>query len=93
MTDLIPLSATEDVEVDGAQIALAFHVPVPFFMAEMRRGNVRGTVERGVGEDAGRHRLIFRYRGRKLVILRQPDGRLVTEAPNDPTSAPDMRGS
>ncbi|MCB8836330.1 DUF6522 family protein [Aurantimonas sp. VKM B-3413] len=69
-------AADHDLEVDGVQVAEAFGVPAAFFLAEMRRGNVHGKVERGIGADAGRHRLSFRYRGRTLTFIRHPDGRL-----------------
>jgi Family of unknown function (DUF6522) len=34
----------------------------------MRRGIVYGVVERGEGDDAGRTRLIFRYRARSWSV-------------------------
>jgi hypothetical protein len=48
--------------------------------AEMRRGIVYGVVERGVGEDAGRLRLTFRYRARSWTVVVEADGTL-NEAP------------
>ncbi|MEF2551059.1 DUF6522 family protein [Aurantimonas sp. A2-1-M11] len=81
----------EDVEVDSAAIAAALGLPVAFFRAELRRGHVRGTVERGIGADAGRHRLVFRYRGRMLVMIRHPDGSLAQEEASDAEPGPPCR--
>ena len=81
MADHAPRDDSGDVEVDSTAVAAAFGLPVAFFRTELRRGNVRGTVERGVGADAGRHRLVFRYRGQRRVLIRQPDGHLVPEEP------------
>jgi Family of unknown function (DUF6522) len=44
--------------------------------AEMRRGVVYGVAERGVGEDAGRLRLTFRYRARSWTVAVEADGTL-----------------
>jgi hypothetical protein len=46
----------------------------------MRRGIIYSVVERGVGEDAGRLRLTFRYRARAWTVVVQRDGTL-SEAP------------
>ena len=83
----------DEVEVDAAAVAAALGVPTSFLMAEIRHGNVHGIVERGSGEDEGRHRLTFRYRGRKLVMIRERDGRLAPEpAPTAEAEARDPAG-
>lgn len=71
-----------DVEIDSAVIARGMNMPIGHFMAEMRRGNVHGIVEEGVGEDEGRYRLSFRYRGRELRMIFEGDGRFVGEELN-----------
>lgn len=40
----------------------------------MRRGIVYSLVERGVGNDAGRLRLTFRYRARSWTVVVQQKG-------------------
>jgi uncharacterized protein DUF6522 len=40
------------VEVDATLVARGLNLPVEQFMAEMRRGIVHSTSERGIGEDA-----------------------------------------
>ena len=90
-TERMPVSGGGEVEVDAAAVAAVFNVPTSFLMAEMRRGNVRGTVERGSGEDEGRHRLTFRYRGRRLVMIRERDGSLRVDP--DPVAEADAAAS
>lgn len=74
----VRLAVAHDVEVDGAQVASAFGVSAALFLVEMRRGNVHGTIERGIDADVGRHRLTFRYRGRTLRFILHPDRQLAT---------------
>ena len=49
------------------------------FMAEMRRGIVYSTSERGIGEDEGRFRLSFRYRDRVFGLIVTTTGEIVSE--------------
>lgn len=50
----------------------------------MSAGKVRTLVENGEGEDSGRMRLTFRYKGRQFSILREPDGQLHETNPPSP---------
>lgn len=70
---------TGDFEIDSAIVARGMKLSVPHFLAEMRRGNVHGLVEKGEGDDEGRYRLNFRYRGRQLRMVIASDGRVVAE--------------
>jgi hypothetical protein len=54
----------DDVTVEASYLAARLGLPVERFRAEMRRGIIYSVVERGMGEDAGRLRLTFRYRAR-----------------------------
>jgi len=49
-------------------------------LLDTHRGIIYSVVERGVGEDAGRLRLTFRYRARAWTVVVQRDGTL-NEAP------------
>lgn len=69
-----------DFEIDGAVVARGMKLPVARFLAEMRRGNVHGLVEKGEGDDEGRYRLSFRYRGRQLQMIVGDDGGVIGEA-------------
>jgi hypothetical protein len=70
----------EDVTVEATYLAARLGLPVDRLQTEMRRGIIYSAVERGVGEDAGRLRLTFRYRTRAWTVVVQLDGTL-SEAP------------
>ena len=70
----------DDVTVEATYLAARLGLPVERLRTEMRRGIVYGVVERGIGEDAGRLRLTFRYRTRGWTVVVQRDGTL-SEAP------------
>ena len=57
---------------------------VEVLKAEMRRGYVYSVTEQGIGSDAGRTRLTFRYRARSWCVVVDPDGTLV----EGPATAP-----
>ena len=64
-------------EKDAAVAARAMKFAVEYFLRQMQRGAIRGRVERGSGEDEGRHRLSFRHRDRELVMVVDEDGRII----------------
>ena len=70
----------DDVTVEASYLAAQFDLSVDRLRAEMRRGIIYSLVERGIGDDAGRLRLTFRYRGRAWTVVVQRDGTL-SEAP------------
>jgi hypothetical protein len=70
----------DDVTVEASYLAARLGLSVDRLRAEMRRGIVYSVVERGMGEDAGRLRLTFRYRARAWTVVVQSDGTL-NEAP------------
>ena len=70
----------DDVTVEASYLAARFDLSVDRLRAEMRRGIIYSVVERGMGEDAGRLRLTFRYRARAWTVVVQRDGTL-SEAP------------
>jgi hypothetical protein len=70
----------DDVTVEATYLAARLGLSVDRLQTEMRRGIVYSVVERGMGEDAGRLRLTFRYRTRAWTVVVQRDGTL-SEAP------------
>ena len=70
----------DDVTIDAGYLAARLGLSVARLQAEMRRGIVYSVVERGLGEDAGRLRLTFRYRARTWTTVVQRDA-TVGEAP------------
>ncbi len=55
-------------------LALKLGLSVKVLKAEMRRGSVYSVTEQGIGEEAGRTRLTFRYRTRSWTVVVEPDG-------------------
>jgi len=66
----------DEVTVEASYLAARLGLSVDRLRAEMRRGIIYSVVERGMGEDAGRLRLTFRYRAHAWTVMVQPDGTL-----------------
>jgi hypothetical protein len=66
----------DNVTVEASYLAARLGLSVDQLRAEMRRGIIYSVVERGMGEDAGRLRLTFRYRARTWTAVVQRDGTL-----------------
>jgi hypothetical protein len=66
-------------EIDAAVAARAMKFSVEYFLRQMQRGAIRGRVERGTGDDEGRHRMSFRHRDRELVMVVDDDGRIISQ--------------
>jgi hypothetical protein len=72
-----------EVTIEADYLAARLGLSTDRLRAEMRRGIVYGLVERGLGADAGRLRLIVRHRARSWTAVVEPDGTL-NEAPAAP---------
>lgn len=66
-------------EIDAAVAARAMKFAVEYFLRQMQRGAIRGRVERGTGDDEGRHRLSFRHHDRELVMVVDETGQIVSQ--------------
>ena len=66
----------DDVTVEASYLAARLGLPVDLLRTEMRLGIIYSVVERGMGEDAGRLRLTFRYRARAWTVVVLRDGTL-----------------
>ena len=66
----------DEATIEAGVLAAKLGLSVDRLRAEMRRGIVYGVVERGVGEDAGRLRLTFRYRACLWTVVVEADGTL-----------------
>lgn len=73
-----------DIVVDAELLASCLDLSVASLRKAMSAGKVRTLVENGEGEDLGRMRLTFRYKGRQFSILREPDGQLHETNPPSP---------
>jgi Family of unknown function (DUF6522) len=84
-----PVIATrgDDVTVEASYLAGQLGLSLDRLRAEMRRGVVYSTVERGMGEDAGRLRLTVRYRARVwTVVVRCEDSEPAAAPRNGPAA-------
>lgn len=75
-----PLATFEDdgaITVPMEIVALGLGVPVETVLANLRAGLVYQTTERGVGEDAGRFRITFRFRSRECRLIVEQCGRIL----------------
>ena len=68
-----------EATIEAGFLAAKLGLSVDRLRAEMRRGIVYSTLERGVGEDAGRLRLTFRYRARSWTVVVEANGRLIED--------------
>ena len=66
----------DEATIEASHLAAKLGRTVDRLRAEMRRGIVYGVVERGIGDDAGRLRLTFRYRARSWTVVVEADGML-----------------
>ena len=69
----------EAIEVEAAIVARAMKFAVEYFLRQLRNGSIRTLVERGTGDDEGRHRLTFRTSDRLLTLVVDSDGTIVEE--------------
>lgn len=66
-----------DIEIDAALIAQGLGLSVTQMEELMRTGAITSRSERGVGEDAGLHRLTFFHKGRRLRLTVDSEGRVL----------------
>ena len=67
-------SDSSEIVIDAATVAPRLGLTPERFMEELRRGLVFQVTEMGVGEDAGRIRLTFRYRAREFSMILDANG-------------------
>lgn len=66
----------DEVTVEADYLAEKLGLSMDRLRAEMRLGIVYGVVERGLGEDAGRLRVTFRYRACTWTAIVELNGAL-----------------
>ena len=82
MSDAVPdpgcVKVGDDaVGVDAEIVAQGLGLEPGAVLQIMRSGAITGICEQGIGEDAGRHRITFFYKGRRLRLIVEAPGRLV----------------
>jgi uncharacterized protein (DUF2249 family) len=66
------------ITVPAGPVAAKFELAPEEFMLKLRSGLVSQKTEEGVGEDAGRHRLTFTFRGRRVTVVVGPSGEVLS---------------
>ncbi len=67
----------ESFSVDAALIAESLGIGLSLIQTLMRQGKITSRCERGVDEDAGRHRLTFFHGNRRLRLVVDDSGAIV----------------
>ena len=94
MAPLPPTAVTVSdggITIDAEILAPRLGLTADALKANMARGLVTSVAETGVGEDAGRTRLTFRYRARVWRVVVEADGTPV-EAPKPSADPPPAKG-
>lgn len=65
------------VDVDAGTVAAGLGVDPALVPAYMREGKITSLYERGVGDDAGRHRLTFFFANRRLRLVLDECGNIL----------------
>ena len=65
------------VSIDAAVIAAGLGIDPALVQWHMRNGRITSLCERGTDEDAGRHRLTFRFRDRSFRVTADDTGKII----------------
>ncbi|MGE0581417.1 MAG: DUF6522 family protein [Steroidobacteraceae bacterium] len=68
------------VSIDAAVIAAGFGIEPAQVQSLMKDGRITSVCEKGVDEDAGRHRLTFHFNGRSFRVVADETGQIVASA-------------
>lgn len=69
---------TPNIVFDAKFVAPCLGLTAEQLMAEIRKGTVYQVTERGVDDDNGRYRVIFRYRSKECRIVMTREGQSVS---------------
>ena len=65
------------VHIDASIVAQGLGFEPSFVQTMMREGEITSLCERGVDEDAGRHRLTFFHKSRRFRIIVDETGKVI----------------
>jgi hypothetical protein len=74
---------SDEIQIDAAVVAAGLGIELSAVCALMRSGQVTSLCERGEGDDQGRFRLTFFYRGKRFRVTVDEGGRIVRRASID----------
>ncbi|HVV92419.1 MAG TPA: DUF6522 family protein [Hyphomicrobiales bacterium] len=75
--------AADGIEIGAEAIAAGLGLAPAAVPPLMRNGEITAQCERGVGADAGRHRLTFFHRGRRLRLVVDDSGQIILRSAVD----------
>jgi hypothetical protein len=81
-----------DVQVDAETVAAGLGLDPAVVPAYMREGRITSRYERGVDDDAGRHRLTFYFANRRLRLILDGSGNILQRSVLDYGDRPLPRG-
>ncbi len=78
------------IEVDAIVVAQGMGLELPEVQRLMREGAITSTCERGIDDDAGRYRIAFLYKNRRLSLIVDETGQIIRRSILDygPIEAP-----
>jgi uncharacterized protein DUF6522 len=71
------------IRIDAAILAEGFAIPPARVHHLLRKGKITSLCERGIDEDAGRHRLTFFHRNRRLRLVTDAAGSIIERSVTD----------
>ena len=71
------------LSIDATVIGRGLNVEPSLVQGQMREGKITVLCERGVNEDAGRHRLTFFYKNRRFRLIVDEEGNAVQRSTVD----------
>lgn len=72
--------ADGNIDLDAALIAADFGLDCPGVLEAMRVGQLTAVYERGVDDDAGRHRVTFYHGNTRLRLIVDASGEVIQRA-------------
>lgn len=72
--------ADGNIDLDAALIAADFGLDCPGVLEAMRVGQLTAVCERGVDDDAGRHRVTFYHGNTRLRLIVDASGEVIQRA-------------
>jgi hypothetical protein len=79
--EILPMNKVEiqngAIHIEASIVAQGLEIAPLLVHAMMREGKITGSCERGVNEDAGRYRLTFFHKSRRLRVIVGADGAVI----------------
>jgi hypothetical protein len=74
---------SDEIQIDAAVVAAGLGIELSAVCGLMRSGQLTSLCERGEGDDQGRFRMTFFYRGKRFRVTVDEEGRIVRRSSID----------